>query len=234
VDDKGNNLRGSVGEKRGWSRNSAAVRRQCRHNLWRQPIITIGGQVSPPSTGHFLFPASGPPAVRNLPHRLRWFSLLRSGPRAMIWCTRSLDEGRLPRRNRNRGRVFAINPRTGGRLYDLVKATATQVTAFVPQRTVVSMRRPATWETFFSLGSSAQVTVNTKVIVQFLHWDAQRSSVGQRGSDCGREVETTELGPWKRLGPTTHRRTRRPLPAMEGRSSSGSKTRDTGALVESV
>jgi len=142
VDEKGNIYAAGVGEKHGISPAfgggfggaqplGSPISAQ---PLGGQPNITIGGPTSPLPPQQFPFPGGSASGGSDI------YRISSDGAPLKIWSSRedivyalALDsQGRLLAGTGNRGHVFAINPGTGGEYSDLLKAPASQVTAFAP------------------------------------------------------------------------------------------------------
>ena len=142
VDDKGNIYAAGVGEKRGatpqfggtFGSSPIIAAPISSPSMGGQPTITIGGPVSPMAPPQMPFPGLGVTGGSEI------YRIAPDGSPLKIWSSRddivyalAFDpQGRLLAGTGNRGHVFAINPGTGGVYVDLLKATATQVTAFAP------------------------------------------------------------------------------------------------------
>ncbi len=127
----------------------------------------------------------------------------------MVYAIAFDPQGRLLAGTGNRGRVFAINPRTGGDYNDLVKATATQVTAFAPAANGGLYAATSNLGKLFSLGSSAASDGEYESDVFdariFSHWGrAEIRSVGNvelLARTGNVDNPDRNWSPWKRLGP---------------------------------
>ncbi len=142
VDEKGNIYAAGVGEKRaatpqfggtfgGPSPPPAPISSPA---TGAQPTITIGGPMTPVAGAQFPFPGFGATGGSEI------YRIAPDGSPLKIWSSRddivyalALDQqGRLLAGTGNRGHVFAVDAGTSGEYSDLLKATATQVTAFAP------------------------------------------------------------------------------------------------------
>jgi outer membrane protein assembly factor BamB len=142
VDEKGNIYAAGVGDKRGatpqfggtFGSTPINIAPISSPSMGGQPTITIGGPVSPMAPPQMPFPGLGATGGSEI------YRIAPDGAPLKIWSSRddivyalAFDpQGRLLAGTGNRGHVFAINASTGGDYSDLLKATATQVTAFAP------------------------------------------------------------------------------------------------------
>jgi len=166
VDDKGNIYAAGVGEKRGASPQfgggsfgnpSPAISPMSGPSAGGQATLTIGGTASPMPTGPFPFPGLGATSGSEI------YRIAPDGAPLKIWSSRddlvyalAFDaQGRLLAGTGNRGHVFAVNPGTGGTYSDLLKAAATQVTAFAPAPNGGLYAATSNLGKLFTLGSSA-------------------------------------------------------------------------------
>jgi hypothetical protein len=140
IDDKGNIYAAGVGEKRGATPQfggSFGNPNPPMTPISGTPIggatVTIGA-ASPQPPGPFPFPGLGATSGSEI------YRIAPDGAPFKIWSSRedivyalAFDpQGRLLAGTGNRGHVFAVNPGIGGDYSDLLKTTATQVTAFAP------------------------------------------------------------------------------------------------------
>ena len=166
LDGKGNIYAAGVGEKRGVSPQfgggsfgnpSPAISPMSGQTAGGQATLTIGGTASPMPTGPFPFPGLGATSGSEI------YRIAPDGAPVKIWSSRddlvyalAFDpQGRLVAGTGNRGHLFAVNPGTGGTYSDLLKAAATQVTAFAPAPNGGLYAATSNLGKLFTLGSSA-------------------------------------------------------------------------------
>ena len=90
-----------------------------------------------------------PRRLGDLSNRPRRFSQRESGLRARIWSTRWLSIRRAPAGRDRKSRAHFRDHAAKIEFTDLLKASASQVTAFAQPRAAGSTPRPAIWERFF-------------------------------------------------------------------------------------
>ena len=166
VDDKGNIYAAGVGEKRGVSPQfggggfgnpSPTISPISGPSAGGQATLIIGGTASPMPTGPFPFPGLGATSGSEI------YRIAPDGAPLKIWSSRddlvyalAFDaQGRLLAGTGNRGHIFAVNPGTGGEFSDLLKAAATQVTAFAPAPNGGLYAATSNLGKLFTLGNSA-------------------------------------------------------------------------------
>src|SRR5882757_11520579 len=217
VDEQGNIFAAGVGEKRGasqfsgsFSSNPVITTITGSSTLGGQPSAVIGGAASTSPPAHFPFPGTSSTGGSEV------YRIAPDGAPLKIWSSRddivyalAFDpQGRLLAGTGNRGHIFAVNPGTGGNYSDLLKAAATQVTAFAPAPNGGLYAASSNLGKLFSLGTSAASEGEYESDVFdahiFSHWG--RAEVRSSGSvelwvRAGNvDNPDRNWSPWKKLG----------------------------------
>ena len=226
VDEKGNIYAAGAGEKRGAAPQfggtfggttvSPTTSPISGPTTGGQPTITIGGPASPLPPPQFPFPGVGATGGSEI------YRIAPDGSPLRIWSSRedivyalAFDQqGRLLAGTGNHGHVFAIQTGTdgagtGGEYSDLLKAAATQVTAFAPAPNGGLYAATSNLGKLFSLGSApmSEGTYESDVFDAhiFSRWGrAEIRSVGNvelfaRGGNV--DNPDRDWSPWKRVDP---------------------------------
>jgi hypothetical protein len=218
VDELGNIFAAGVGEKRGasqfsggFSGNPVITTITGSSTLGGQPSAVIGGAASTSPPVQFPFPGTSSTGGSEV------YRIAPNGAPLKIWSSRddivyalAFDpQGRLLAGTGNRGHIFAVNPGTGGNYSDLLKAAATQVTAFAPAPNGGLYAASSNLGKLFSLGTSAASDGEYESDVFdahiFSHWG--RAEVRSSGNvelwvRAGNvDNPDRNWSPWKKLGP---------------------------------
>jgi hypothetical protein len=218
VDEQGNIFAAGVGEKRGssqfsgsFSSNPVITTITGSSTLGGQPSAVIGGASSTSPPAQFPFPGTSSTGGSEV------YRIAPDGAPLKIWSSRddivyalAFDpQGRLLAGTGNRGHIFAVNPGTGGNYSDLLKAAATQVTAFAPAPNGGLYAASSNLGKLFSLGTSAASEGEYESDVFdariFSHWGRAelRSSGNVELWVRAGNVDNPDRNwsPWKKLGP---------------------------------
>jgi hypothetical protein len=224
VDSKGNIYAAGVGDKRGsasqlggsFASTPVVTAVPATSTLGGQSSITIGAASATTTPTQFPFPGASSTGGSEI------YRIAPDGAPFKIWSSRedivyalAFDpQGRLLAGTGNRGHVFAVNPGTGGDYSDLLKAAATQVTAFAPAPNGGLYAATSNLGKIFSLGTTAGSATNpndgeyeSDVFDAhiFSHWGrAELRSTGNvdlyaRAGNV--DNPDRNWSPWKKLGP---------------------------------
>jgi hypothetical protein len=215
VDGQGNIFAAGVGEKRGASQfsgsfsNPVITTATTTSTLGGQSTVAIGG--ASPSPAQFPFPGTSSTGGSEV------YRIAPDGAPLKIWSSRDdivyalgFDpQGRLLAGTGNRGHIFAVTPGTGGNYSDLLKAAATQVTAFAPAPNGGLYAASSNLGKLFSLGASAASEGEYESDVFDAHIFSRwgRAEVRSSGNvelwvRAGNvDNPDRNWSPWKKLGP---------------------------------